>query len=284
MRLRGSVGLGGRNWKPDVIRIQRLLDQAGVSPGPPMVAAAADNAGDRTVSAALHAQARRAGRRERPDLSKAAIPCSPCGRATIAKPNHRQRHPSEIHRIPRRLQAPFANTSKNGSHPAASANIDYRRTERLGLLGNAYTTAVPGAVNRGLTCPTSQQMEALFGDPHEKRVKDRLITGSVGPMRVTGHRAALESLSTMFAKVKRDLPDLYGLIASWGMYNLRNIRGRNCYSNHSWGTAIDLIVDGLAIHLGETQSCKELTLWYRISTKPAGIGVVAIASERLHAL
>lgn len=259
MRLRGSVGLGGRNWKPDVIRIQRLLDQAGVSPGPP------DGRCGRLTMQAIerfqqHFMRKPDGRVDvngptfrklQSPVAQAAAPRSPQPQPSPTAPKRNSPHPATA-------ASPPLQTRRKPAHTPLQAPtlITPQNRKAPGYWATRTPLPSPGAVNRGLTCPTSQQMEALFGDPHEKRVKDRLITGSVGPMRVTGHRAALESLSTMFAKVKRDLPDLYGLIASWGMYNLRNIRGKNCYSNHSWGTAIDLIVDGLAIHLGETQSCK----------------------------
>ena len=105
----------------------------------------ADNAGDRTVSAALYAQARRAGRRQRPDLSKAAIPCSPCGRATIASNPTIANGTQAKFTAPRDgCKPPFANAARTGSDPAASANIDYAAEPKgSGLLGNAYAAAVP---------------------------------------------------------------------------------------------------------------------------------------------
>jgi hypothetical protein len=133
------------------------------------------------------------------------------------------------------------------------------------VAGNAlryWRTRTPLAaysdVNRGLSCPTSAQMTKLLGDPHDKASQGKLHTSYVGPLHVTGREEALTSLASIMTQVKTDLPDLYKVLGTQGMYVLRNIRGRSCYSNHSWGTAIDVTVDELLVNLGDTSSCKGL--------------------------
>lgn len=104
----------------------------------------------------------------------------------------------------------------------------------------------------------SSQMENMLGDPHSERTKSKLRSTQIGPLPVTGLIPALDSLANVLDRVRHDLPDLYSQLTMPGMLCLHNIRGRNCYSNHSWGTAIDIRTEGLLVNLGETQSCKGL--------------------------
>jgi len=79
--------------------------------------------------------------------------------------------------------------------------------------------------------------------------KSRIVTRSVGPFRCTGFDLAVESLTEIMASVKREVPDLYGLLGTAGMSCARKVKlrqkdgsiklGANP-SNHSWGLAIDI--------------------------------------------
>jgi hypothetical protein len=67
------------------------------------------------------------------------------------------------------------------------------------------------------------------------------VTTDVGPFRVTGLRPAVESLAAIFLKVRRLRPRL----RTAGMMCCRNVRGSSrSISNHAWGTAIDMKIDG----------------------------------------
>ncbi len=116
-------------------------------------------------------------------------------------------------------------------------------------------------VNQGLTCPSPAQMTAALGDPHGPILK-KIKTDYAGPLHVTGLDVAIESLKVIMGKVSREQPTLYRVIGTDGMHVIRNIRGRNCYSNHSWGTAIDIAIDRLTVPLGSTESCKGLDVLY----------------------
>ena len=268
--LHGSVGLGGRNWRPDVMRVQRLLTQAGASPGP-----VDGRCGRHTMQAIERFQA--------PFLHR------PDGRVDVAGPTwrHLERvaaaslHPrlAEPKPVGPRRTVPDTPSAQSSSSPhrtssparsSAAARPSVVVTPTSSPPASASTghthadgywrvrTPLPalGVVNRGLTCPISSQMEAMLGDPHAERTKAKLRTTHIGPLHVTGLTPAIDSLSRLLDNVRRDLPDLYPKLGSPGMLCLRNIRGRDCYSNHSWGTAIDLRTEGLLINLGETRSCK----------------------------
>jgi hypothetical protein len=114
-------------------------------------------------------------------------------------------------------------------------------------------------INQGLTSPSSSFMITLLGqprttytgncqDPDVAAFKKRVSTRSVGPIRVTGVNAALDSLARVFADVKSELPDLYAIIGTEGMLCCRykKINGKIVKdpSNHSFGTAVDLKLGG----------------------------------------
>lgn len=261
MSLRGSVGLGGRNWQPDVVVVQRLLERAHVSPGP------VDGRCGRLTMQAI-------------ERFQNAFMRRPDGRVDVNGPTLRRLEQSGAHaavaqphgtpsaahgaRAPvvraRPAAGPAARPAAPRVAPAASA-VPAAPQPRAGAEGYWRTRtplAAPGTVNIGLSCPNARQMEEILGDPHDARTTSRLKRGHFGSEPITALEPALASIDSVLAKVKSDLPDLYAVLGTAGMYALRNIRGRNCYSNHSWGTAIDVKVDGLLVALGASYSCKGL--------------------------
>jgi hypothetical protein len=274
MALHGSVGLGGRNWRPDVMSVQRMLEQLHISPG-----LVDGRCGRRTIEAIEHFQQHFLNR--------------PDGRIDVNGPTWRQLERQVVHApIGTHASAGAAAASQTApSQPVAGAvrpsgarpsvrTVPPRagvvapapvaplaarvttsgapRSESSHFWSTRTALPAPGTVNLGLSCPTSAQMEQIFGDPHGSRTTSRLAHGRFGADPVTALAPALASLNLILGRVRTDLPDLYALLGTAGAYNLRNIRGRNCYSNHSWGTAIDVKVDGLLVPLGAAYSCKGL--------------------------
>jgi hypothetical protein len=122
--------------------------------------------------------------------------------------------------------------------------------------------------NLGLTSPGNQYMVDLLGHP----VKDAsyrpdgkctrpdapsftrlLVTKTIGPLKVTGLKPAVQSLQEVLGRVRGEIPDLYALLGTAGMQCARLTKIRQPdgtmrigpgISNHSWGTAIDLTVQG----------------------------------------
>lgn len=250
--------------------VQRLLAQAGVSPGP-----VDGRCGRHTMQAIERFQA--------PFLRR------PDGRVDVAGPTWRHldrvaaessiRATPAVHVRPVHHTAPVARPAtmpnRQAIHPIVRPSTPAARvrtppapplsaqpqpaTERGRHYWSEFTPlASPGSVNRGLACPSSRQMEELFGDPHAAHTQSRMKRGMFGSQPINGLALAIDSLNAIQTRVKQDLPDLHAMLGSAGMYALRSIRGHNCYSNHSWGTAIDVIVDGLLVALGATRSCKGL--------------------------
>lgn len=88
----------------------------------------------------------------------------------------------------------------------------------------------------------SQQCQAVTNSV----LKTQLVYGqNMGPFRVSGHIKAIHSLKAILDEVKREEPDLYHRLGTAGMLCCRAVRGSDrTWSNHSWGTAIDITIDG----------------------------------------
>lgn len=121
------------------------------------------------------------------------------------------------------------------------------------------------AINSGLTNAKQSTMLRIFGkpgklskncsEPTNPKVQALLVTRNVGPFKVRGIKPAVDSLARIFARVKAKDPELYEAIQTAGMLCCRAVRGstRN-FSNHSFGTAIDLYCgdDVVPMGVGET--------------------------------
>ena len=111
-------------------------------------------------------------------------------------------------------------------------------------------------MNTGFTAATHGTMMTLLGkpgalstdcsDPTNAHLITLIETRDVGPFRVTGLKPALDSLASIFAAVKSDHPILYADLGTEGMCCCRAVRGSTkFFSNHSWGSAIDIKVGGI---------------------------------------
>jgi hypothetical protein len=136
----------------------------------------------------------------------------------------------------------------------------------------------PGSVNQGLTTPAASFLESLLGNPRETYTgqcqnptnpsfKKLVATQSVGPFKATGLKVALRSLKQVMADVNNELPTLHALLSSNGMLccRFRRIGGQVVPppSAHSWGTAIDLMVDGKTDPQGDKKVMRGLLLLSR---------------------
>lgn len=110
--------------------------------------------------------------------------------------------------------------------------------------------------NKGVTQPRNKTMLALLGRPREDlgtdcrgmtnpRLKGLVETRQVGPIKATMLKPALDSLERILAKLKEDEPDIYAKLGTAGSLCVRLIRGStSSVSNHSFGTAIDITLQG----------------------------------------
>lgn len=141
-------------------------------------------------------------------------------------------------------------------------------------LGLTDEVPVPSNINQGLTCPTPDFLTSLLGKPREqmsqtcqpvtnKTLATLIQTTNVGPFTVTGLRPAVSDLKQIMDKIKLDQPDVYAKLGTAGMLCCRLQRNSATrISSHSWGTAIDLKLDGKLdvrgnnkVHYGLTLIC-----------------------------
>ncbi|MEP1929716.1 MAG: M15 family metallopeptidase [Paracoccaceae bacterium] len=110
--------------------------------------------------------------------------------------------------------------------------------------------------NTGITQPRNRTMLDVLGHPRASygtncqpvtnaKLKALMETRQVGPIRVTMIKPALESLERIMARLQDSDPDIYAAVGTAGAICARLIRGsRSSVSNHSWGTAIDVKLEG----------------------------------------
>lgn len=126
---------------------------------------------------------------------------------------------------------------------------------------------IPGNINPGLTSAKHDLMMTVLGKPGaltancsgitNSTLQSLLITSDVGPFRVTGLRPAVEALQRIFSKVQHEKPELFKQLGTAGMTCCRRIRTRppqptsSRFSNHSWGTAIDIKISGELDDVGD---------------------------------
>lgn len=109
-------------------------------------------------------------------------------------------------------------------------------------------------INPGITSPSALYMKQALGVPGaltndcspvtNVALKNKMVSGkNVGPFKVNGLKPAVEAVERVFAKVKKDNPELYSQLGTAGMLCVRKVTGGNDFSNHSWGTAIDIKIN-----------------------------------------
>lgn len=110
--------------------------------------------------------------------------------------------------------------------------------------------------NEGISQPSNRVMLEILGAPSDRktincgpmtqqRLKALLETRQVGPLRVTMLKPALDSLERIVASLKESEPAIHDALGTAGALCVRLIRGsQSSWSNHSWGTAIDVKLQG----------------------------------------
>lgn len=228
-----SVGQGGVNKAADVVIVQNLL----IARGYPGIGRADGACGPKTIAAI---KAYQAGFLRRPDGK-----VDPGG-ATW-----------------RNLSAAF--TGSTDAPPPAGA---------AGSLLQPMPRPAANSINVGLQAVSNSYMLAKFGQPllaggysslcqmpTSPRLRRNLVTDTVGPFRVTGLVPAVLSLKEVMADIAAEQPAVYRVLGTAGMLCCRLVRGSaSAISNHSWGTAIDLTVNGVLDAYGDNKVQHGLTL------------------------
>jgi hypothetical protein len=114
---------------------------------------------------------------------------------------------------------------------------------------------VPDNVNRGLTVASPLFLQSLLGSPrksytnkcqemtNKELYSSYIVSEDVGRFKVNGLRPAVESLRKVLVSIAGEQPAIYAKLGRDGMLCCRHIGNSNKISNHSWGIAIDLLID-----------------------------------------
>lgn len=117
--------------------------------------------------------------------------------------------------------------------------------------------SIPAGINPGLNAARQLTMKALLGSPRgsfgtdcqpvtNPVLRNLIKTDDVGPFRVTGLEPAIGSLKEVIAEIRQQQADVFAGLGTAGMLCARLVRNsRSSISNHSWGTAIDLTLNGV---------------------------------------
>lgn len=236
MSLSSSVGAAARNYRTDVMLVQRLLAKHDVNPGP------MDGlCGPRTVRAIVAFQA--------------LFLSHPDGRVDPQGDTWRHLNNAKASAMPPKpAQSPAATAARAQALTPSTPNQD--------LIAKVPRPA-RATINQGLTAVSPSFMVQQLGQPRSVYSADcqpitnatlqrHVVSQSVGPFNVTGLRPALESLRTALAQVKREQPSVYAALGTAGMLCCRYIRGsKTAISNHSWGTAVDVKLKGVLDRRGD---------------------------------
>jgi len=132
--------------------------------------------------------------------------------------------------------------------------------------------SIPTGINVGVTNAKQATMLGLLGNPRNNydslcrevtnpTLKGLIELASVGPFRVQGLRPAVASLKEILSEIRATQADVHATLGSAGMLCARLVRGTttNAISNHSWGSAIDLTLDGVLDTRGDNLVQEGLT-------------------------
>lgn len=124
---------------------------------------------------------------------------------------------------------------------------------------------IPTGINPGVRSAKQATMLQLLGSPRHTYdrecqevtnpvLRTHIVTGSVGPFRATGLDLAVNSLTAIMTEIRTARPDILPALGTAGMLCARFVRGSSVsISNHSWGTAIDLTLDGNLDQRGDSR-------------------------------
>jgi hypothetical protein len=134
---------------------------------------------------------------------------------------------------------------------------------RDGIISGGHDVAitdlidVPSGINSGVSNAKQSTMLTLLGNPRDQYTDDcqpvtsprlaaLVVFESAGPFRVRGLAPAVAALRSIFAEVATKAPDVHAGLGTAGMLCARLVRGSaHSISNHSWGTAVDLTLNGV---------------------------------------
>jgi hypothetical protein len=150
--------------------------------------------------------------------------------------------------------------------------------------------------NQNLSSASEATMLQIFGVPGAKTQNCSPATGAfkqrivslvnVGPFKVSGLDIAVQLLKAVFDEAEQQIPNIVAAVKSDGMLCVRHKRmNPNSFSNHSWGTAIDLFFGAAAVDQGvhKTQrGCLQLAPFFNRHGFCWGAGFTGRSVDSMH--
>jgi hypothetical protein len=150
--------------------------------------------------------------------------------------------------------------------------------------------------NQGLTSADEQTMLRIFKTPGARTDQCSPVTGlirnriesriNVGPFVVSGLDIAVASLKNVFDDAIQQIPDVVAIVKTAGMLCVRHKRNNpNSFSNHSWGTAIDLYFGTDVVPQGKPRTyrgCLQLTPFFNQHGWYWGAGFSGRSVDSMH--
>jgi D-alanyl-D-alanine carboxypeptidase len=150
--------------------------------------------------------------------------------------------------------------------------------------------------NKNLTAASEATMLQLFGVPGAKTdncspatgaFKQRVVTRvDVGPFKVSGLDIAVRLLKAVFDEAEEQIPNVVAAVKNDGMLCVRHRRKNpNSFSNHSWGTAIDLFFGTDAVPQGSSKThrgCLQLAPFFNKHGWFWGAGFSGSSVDSMH--
>lgn len=157
----------------------------------------------------------------------------------------------------------------------------------------ALTTLVPipALTNAGVSSAKQSTMLGLLGNPRRDytsecqsiahpALKSLVVFRDLGAFKVRGLKPAVDSLEEVLAGIRVEQPQVYAALGTAGMLCARLVRGSaHAISNHSWGTAIDLTLDGVLDRRGDGKVQLGLTAIAPIFNRHGWFWGAAFATE-----
>lgn len=149
--------------------------------------------------------------------------------------------------------------------------------------------------NQGLHSASEAVMLKIFGVPGAKTkncspvtgsFKQHIVTSNVGPFRVSGLDTAVASLKAVLDEADQQIPNVVSVLKTAGMLCVRLKRGSNTsFSNHSWGTAVDLYFDADVMPMGTPKTyygCLQLAPFFNKHGWYWGAGFSGSSVDSMH--
>jgi hypothetical protein len=168
-----------------------------------------------------------------------------------------------------------ADPDQPGNARRYSAGEHIQPESKLGLGGDdARDFRVPGAKTQNCS-------------PATGAIKQRIVSLiNVGPFKVSGLDIAVQLLKAVFDEAEQQIPSVVAAVKNDGMLCVRHKRmNPNSFSNHSWGTAIDLFFGTAAVPQGShktNRGCLQLAPFFNRHGFYWGAGFSGSSVDSMH--